>query len=99
MLIPAAQVVESTEKLIIRMEIPGVRQADVKIEIADGNLSISGTKKRKSEEGEVVTIGEAMEGRFHRSFPLSGVIDTDSLETKMDAGILTLKLAKKQKAD
>jgi len=97
--IPAAQVVESAERLIVIMEIPGVKQSDVTAEVHDGNLSVSGIKKSESQEGEVVTISEVSRGRFHRSFPLSQSVDTASLNTKMDAGILTLELDKKQQKD
>ncbi len=97
--VPAVDVYEDTEKVVLKLEIPGVREEDVDIRVENQTLSVRGERKFDSEEKqENFHRIERHYGSFFRSFSLPNTVDTDAVAATYNAGILRLELKKKASA-
>ncbi|RDJ93656.1 hypothetical protein B4Q13_20465, partial [Lacticaseibacillus rhamnosus] len=68
---PAADITETEKEYLIKAELPEVRKEDVKIELNEGVLTISGERKKEKEEKGANEIRvESFYGTFSRSFAL-----------------------------
>ena len=75
--------VESEDDLVLRAELPGMVEDDVKIEIKDGVLTISGERKAEHEEkGEGFHRVERAFGSFSRSLSLPEGVDAETGRTR-----------------
>lgn len=92
---PATEIVESEDKFSMSMDLPGMSKENVKIEINDGALLVSGERKRESKsETEKVQRIEKSYGFFKRSFVLPKTVDPEKVEAKFENGVLELNLPK-----
>ena len=92
--------VERTEKNVtIEAELPGIDRKDVKVEVKDNLLTISGERKRekKTENTENCCV-ERYYGKFERSFNLGDTVNADKVTAEYKNGVLTLNLPKKEAA-
>jgi HSP20 family protein len=97
--VPAVDVYEDDEKVVLKLEIPGVREEDVDIRVENQTLSVRGERKFDSEEKqENFHRIERHYGSFFRSFSLPTTVDTDAVAATYNAGILRLELKKKASA-
>jgi HSP20 family protein len=94
-LLGAVDVTEDDTKVDIHMDLPGMTDADVKIDCSDGDLlTVSG--ERKSERGEKGSGHyERSYGSFSRSFRLGDRAVVEQIQAKMDNGVLHLHVPKK----
>jgi HSP20 family protein len=97
--VPAVDVYEDAEKLVLKLEIPGVKSEDLDIKLENQALVIKGERKFEStEKAENFHRIERRFGSFVRSFTLPQTVDTESVSATSDAGVLTISLAKKAEA-
>ena len=97
--LPAVDIRETDDALIVEAELPGIERKDVKVDIKDGVLTISGERKYEKEvEEENIHRMERVYGRFSRSFSLPNNVDVDKVEAKLKNGVLTIRLPKKETA-
>jgi HSP20 family protein len=97
--VPAVDVYEDPEKLVLKLEIPGVKQEDMDIRMENQTLVIRGERKFESnEKAENFHRIERRFGSFVRTFTLPQTVDAESVTATMDAGVLTISLAKKAEA-
>jgi HSP20 family protein len=97
--VPAVDVYEDAEKLVLKLEIPGVKAEDLDIKLENQSLVIKGERKFEStEKAENFHRIERRFGSFVRSFTLPQTVDTESVSATTDAGVLTISLAKKAEA-
>lgn len=95
---PAVELVEKGDGYQMSVELPGIDQKDINIELADGVLTISGEKREESETKEPgYLISERSYGSFRRQVTLPADVDPDSLAARMRDGVLKLEM-KKDKA-
>ncbi len=80
---------QDADNYYVSAELPGVDKQDVKIELENAVLTITGSRKRKSEDGES-TAG------FSRSITVGDDISADKVKAKLENGILTITLPKKE---
>ena len=94
---PSVDVLEDEDSFLIAAEIPGVDQKDIKVNLDDGTLTISGERKFEDEEKkENYTRRERAYGSFVRRFTVPTTIDREKVEASMDRGILKVKLPKRE---
>lgn len=95
---PRINVVEKNDAYEIEAEVPGVTKDDVKIAIDNRHVSIEAEVKRESErkEGEAVIHAERVVKKFTRSFTLAAEVDDARAVAKLENGVLTLTLPKKE---
>ena len=93
--VPATEVTETEEEILVTAELPGLRQEDVKVTVANNVLTIQGEKKSETEhkEGDVFRT-ERVYGAFSRSFTLPAGVASDKIEAKVKDGLLTLQIPK-----
>ncbi|MHA1273961.1 MAG: Hsp20/alpha crystallin family protein [Promethearchaeota archaeon] len=94
---PLANITEDDKAYHIRAELPGLDKGDIEITIHDGTLEIKGERKEEHEEkDEGYVRKEYHSSSYYRCFKLPENIDEDKIEAKLDKGVLTLDLPKKE---
>jgi len=97
--IPALDVRESENEIILELEAPGLKEEDLNISISDGTLSIKGEKKREEEKEEgSYHVVERSYGSFQRAIPLPSNVDEDKAKADFKNGVLKVKLPKNEEA-
>ena len=93
--IPAMDLVETDEHLVLRADLPGVDRDNVEIEVKDGVLTISGERRAEHEDKrEGFHRVERSFGRFSRSLELPQGIAADSVQARFERGVLELRMPK-----
>lgn len=97
--IPAMDLVETEDHLVLRGDLPGMTEDDINIEIKDSVLTVSGERKAESEEkGEGYHRVERAFGSFSRSLSLPQGIDPEKVEAGFDKGVLEVRIPKPAEA-
>jgi HSP20 family protein len=97
--VPAVDVYEDSQALVLKLEIPGVKTQDIDVRLENQTLTIQGERKLESDtKQENFHRIERRFGTFVRTFTLPQTVDTESLTASYDAGVLTLSVAKKAEA-
>ena len=95
MLRPAMDVVENDKDLTLRVDLPGLKPDDVKVEVEDNTLTISGEVGDTVEkEGDRYHYRERRYGSFQRSVRLPSTVDTDKVDATFENGVLNIVLPK-----
>jgi HSP20 family protein len=93
--IPAMDLVEEGEEYVLRADLPGVEEKDVKIELDDRVLEVSGQRSSSVEDrGEGYYRVERASGSFSRSLTLPEGIDPDAIKASFDKGVLEVRIPK-----
>jgi HSP20 family protein len=93
--IPAMDLVERGDHYVLRADLPGVSENDVKVELGDNVLTISGERKSEHEERkEGFYRVERASGAFARSLTLPDGIDPDSIQASFEKGVLEVRVPK-----
>ncbi len=86
---PAIDVVTRDGDLVIRAELPGVKQEDVEITLHNNVLTISGERKAEQEEERGgYHVRERRYGTFSRSLALPEGLDESKIRARYDNGVL-----------
>jgi HSP20 family protein len=96
---PRVDVRENDKEITIDVELPGIDKKDVKVEVKDNTLSISGERKgeKKTKDNDYCRI-ERHYGKFERTFSLPDTVLSDKTSAEYKDGVLTLTLPKSEKA-
>ena len=96
---PRVDVHETEKEVLIDVEVPGLEKKDIKVEVKDNTLTISGERKseRKTESTQCCRV-ERHYGRFERTFGLPDTVRRDKVNAEYKNGVLTLSLPKTEKA-
>lgn len=89
--VPAAELTETENALILKLELPGIKPADVNIEATVKSVSISGERKAENPEK---TRSEFRYGSFQRVITLPVKIQNTEVKAQYKDGILHLTLPK-----
>ena len=93
--IPATDLREDGDSLMLRIDLPGMSESEVDVEINDNVLSVSGERKSDYERGDGhIYRSERTFGQFTRSFALPDGIDADAVTGNFDKGVLELRIPK-----
>jgi HSP20 family protein len=86
---PAIDVVTKNGDLVIRAELPGVKQEDVDITLHNNVLTISGERKAEQEEERGgYYVRERRYGSFRRSLSLPEGTDESKIRARYEDGVL-----------
>ena len=97
--VPAFEVKETSDAFVLKADIPGVTEGELDIAVHNSVLTVSGTRQAEErKEGEAFALYERQYGSFTRSFSLPDSADGDRIEAKLEAGVLTLTIAKRAQA-
>ncbi|MCW2676628.1 MAG: heat shock protein Hsp20 [Modestobacter sp.] len=95
--VPLGDVEETDDAYTIDVELPGVEQDDVVIEVNGREVTISGEIKEKERAG-IMRRRTRRVGEFQYAVTLPGDIDADNVSARLDNGVLTVTVPKSQRA-
>jgi HSP20 family protein len=96
---PAVNVYEGRDNLVIEAELPGMQKDEIQIYISGDNLNMTGQRTEDREEkGRGTCRAERSFGYFHRIIPLPAPVNADAIEACYRDGILTVTCPKTDKA-
>ena len=97
--VPAVDVYEDAERLVLKLEVPGIRREDLDIRVEGRTLTVKGERKFESEEKEENFHRiERRYGSFVRSFTLPSTVNTEKVEATSADGVVSISFAKKAEA-
>ena len=92
---PAVDVKETDNLFILTADIPGLTKKDIKVNVANGKLSISGERTYETDqENDNYHYRERRFGTFDRSFNLPDTVDEEKISAYFKIGILNVSLPK-----
>ena len=98
---PAADVVETENEIRVLVEMPGIRPADLNVDIENNLLTIRGEKHEERQEGDERStwhLSERRYGGFSRSFVLPRDVNSEDIKAGFENGILTVIIPKAERA-
>lgn len=91
----AAEVFDDDDRVVVRVEAPGMDKDDLKLEVQDDFLIVSGEKRMARERTEGRWhVNECAYGAFQRVVPLPDTVDTAKAEASYKKGVLRVELPK-----
>ena len=92
---PAMDLVETDDHFVLRADLPGLSEDDVKIEVEDDVLTISGERRSEHEsQGEGFYRVERAFGAFSRALTLPQGVDPAAVSASFDRGVLEVRIPK-----
>lgn len=93
--VPPVDINESDKEYLITVEVPQINKDDIKIQVQNGMLNISGERKYENEDKKAHRI-ERFYGSFQRSFKLPDDVKEDRIHADHKNGVLYLSLPKSE---
>ncbi len=92
---PLSKIHEEEGKVILQLEVPGVKKEDVNISIDDNQLRIYAPRNEETLDGAYL-LRERNCGDFEKVFTIDDTIDRNTVDASMDDGVLTIALQFKE---
>lgn len=96
--VPPVDIFESEKEITLLADLPGVKSEDLKIDLRDNILTLSGDTAPFEGPDEKDIFIEYEIGKYYRQFSLSEVINQDKIDARLEDGVLRLVLPKSEKA-
>jgi len=97
--VPPVDIYEDEHKIVLKLEVPGLKESDLDIQLENQVLTVKGERKfEKEEKEENFHRIERRYGSFYRSFAVPNTVDSESVKAGYDAGVLKIELAKRAEA-
>lgn len=94
---PPADVVETQTAIEVTVDLPGHDPKSLEVKLENGVLTIQSERKQVARgEGDGVLRAERSFGQFVRSFELPDTVDPQKVEAKLENGVLTVTLPKRE---
>lgn len=87
---------EDGDHLYVEAELPGFRKEDVEITLENQTLTISAQRREEAEKKGDLLLHERRYRQFLRSFTLPPTVDEKTVDAKLNDGILTITLNKRE---
>lgn len=93
--IPAMDLVEGEHEYVLKADLPGLGENDVKLEVQDNVLTVSGERRSEHEDrrGGYYRVERAF-GSFSRSLTLPDGVDPADVKASFDKGVLEIRIPK-----
>jgi len=95
---PTVDIFETDERIALLADMPGVKAQDLKIDLRENVLTLSGHVTAPEASGESPVLHEYGAGTYFRQFSLSEHIDQTQIDAKLTDGVLRLELPKVERA-
>ncbi len=96
---PAVDVYEDDHKVTLKIEVPGIDEKDIDVQVENNTLTVHGERKiEKDEKEENYRRVERQYGSFTRTFALPPTVDSEHVSANYDKGVLSITLPKKAEA-
>jgi len=91
--VPAVDIFETTNDMTVMVDMPGVAEQSVSIDLNNDELTISGTMAEEAKT-ETMLLQEYQSGDYYRQFNVSRAIDRNQIEASISNGVLKIVLPK-----
>ena len=92
-------IVENEDNYTLTAEVPGMKEKDIDLEVKDGLITLKGHVEESQEKEENnYRMREFNRRSFERSFRIGEGVDSDKISAKLENGVLTVALPKKEEA-
>lgn len=92
---PLTDVYEDKDGYTLKIDLPGIKKEDVKINYVKGKLSICGERNQETESKDAKwTRIEKIYGKYYRAFNLPEEIQADKISAEFKDGLLTIRVPK-----
>ncbi len=96
---PAVDIAENEKAFEISAELPGLDEKNVEVKVANGVVTITGSKsEEKEEKNKNYHLQERRFGSFERNFSVPEGVDENKIEAAFKKGVLTVTMPKKPEA-
>lgn len=95
---PPVDLHETPDEYVITAEVPGLAREDVEIQVNEGQLTLSGTRRERTSACEQYHRIERGHGAFTRTFHLPLPVDAARVTADLRDGILTVSCPKTAEA-
>jgi len=93
---PPVDIYEDDQKLTFKVEVPGIDEKDIKVEVENNMLTVHGERKlEKDIKEENFRRMERHYGAFSRSFTLPSTVDPEKIEANYTHGVLAIQMHKR----
>src|ERR1700689_3325168 len=96
---PAVDIYETANELVVKADLPDLRDEDIDVRVANNTLTIRGERKfEKDVKEENYLRIERAYGSFMRSFSLPNTVSSENIRADYRNGVLTLHMAKREES-
>lgn len=96
--VPATDIYEKDDAILVRCDMPGVTQQKVDIRLDNTELEITATQTDEEPEGYERLSGEYTTGVFRRRFNIPQLIERDQIRARLHNGVLDIELPKAEQS-
>ena len=91
----SCDVIDEGNQFRVKMDVPGIKKSEVKLNVSDNSIEVSAEHKEESEEKKKNYLRKERSGvSYYRSLPLSEKVLSDKVTAKLADGILEITLPK-----
>ena len=91
--VPSVDLVKEEDRMVLRADLPGIKPDEVKIEVEDDVLTVSGEhREEKEEKKEKYVRRERRYGSFSRSLTLPEGVKADDIDATTEDGVLEVAI-------
>ncbi|MBI5520128.1 MAG: Hsp20/alpha crystallin family protein [Desulfovibrio sp.] len=95
---PATDILEREDGFYVYMDIPGVRREDLKIDINENELLVTGRANQGASDKETFLEVQFGPGEYVRAVALSDLVDREGIKANLKDGVLMIHLPRMEKA-
>jgi HSP20 family protein len=97
--VPPVDIYEDEHKIVLKLEVPGMKEDELDIQLENNVLTVRGERKfEKEEKEENFHRIERRYGSFYRSFTIPNTVNPEGVKANYDAGVLKIELEKRAEA-
>ena len=93
---PAVNITEAKETIFMDIVVPGFSKDEIRLSVEKNHLRVEGKIGEQKDRATQLLHHEFEKRDFVRTFELSGKIDFERIDARLENGILHLEIAKKQ---
>lgn len=92
---PHVDLHESDGFFLVSLDLPGIPEKDIKINVQDGRLTVSGERTREEQKADgLYRRFERSFGKFERAFQLPTNVDAEKIQARFENGVLEIMIPK-----
>ena len=96
--LPMVDIMDEGERYVIEAELPGMRKEEVSIDISEDSVTIEAKREAEVEEKKEGYVRKERESMsFYRQVPLPEDADSGKASAKLENGLLTIAMPKREK--
>lgn len=95
---PPVDVLEENDRIVVKVEVPGLKESDLRVTFEDGVLTISGERQFERKDDRNYHRIERAYGTFTRTFTLPRSVEAAQIHANYVNGVLEIEIPKKEES-